>query len=143
MFTICINTIKNSVNSLIMFVCVYLHYDMLLFYENGSNTHQVSPDICNLGTVTYGDFVLFIYDIINHYVTSIRNHYFGGQMEKDGKRTRERERISLRERETKRERGRETERQRYLGDTNQLLEIIWLISNRTNCFNLTICFKAI
>lgn len=78
MFTICINTIKNLVNSLIMIVCVDLDYGILLFYENGSNNHQMSPDICNLGTVTYGDFVLFIYDKIHQYVTSIRNHYFGG-----------------------------------------------------------------
>lgn len=105
MFTICINTIKNSVNSLIMFVCVYLDSDILLFYENGSNTHQVSPDNCNLGTVTYGDSVLFIYDIIHHYVTSIRNHCFGGQMEKR-RRENERERENFTERETEIERGR-------------------------------------
>lgn len=127
-----------------MFVCVYLDSDILLFYGNGSNTHQVSTDMCNLGTVTYGDFVLFIYDIINHYVTSIRNHYFGRQIVKRRRANeRERENFTERERETKRERKRETERQGYLADTNQLLEIIWLISNSTNCFNLTICFKAI
>lgn len=100
MFTICINAMKNSVNSLIVFVCVYLDSDILLFYENNCNTHQVSPDICNLGTVTYGDFVLFIYDIINHYFTSIRNHYFWGQIEKRRRENeREREGIYLRERE--------------------------------------------
>lgn len=52
-----------------MIVCVYIDYDILLFNENGSNTHQESPDICNLGTVTYGDFVLLIYDKIHQYVT--------------------------------------------------------------------------
>lgn len=80
-----------------MFVCVYLDSDILLFYDNGSNNIQMSPDICKLGSVTYGDFVLFIYDKIHQYVTSIRNHYFGGQMEKRGRkrfhRERERERI--------------------------------------------------
>lgn len=132
MFTICINTIKNSVNSLIMFVCVYLDSDILLFYENGSNTHQVSPDNCNLGTVTYGDSVSFIYDIIHHYVTSIRSHCFGGQMEKR-RRENEREREFHWERDRDRE-GKEKERQRYLADTYQLLEIIWLISNSIICF---------
>lgn len=86
-----------------MIVCVDLDYGILIFYENGSNNHQMSPDICNLGTVTYGDFVLFIYDKIHQYVTSIRNHYFWGQMEKRGRERdftkRERERIFQWERE--------------------------------------------
>lgn len=69
----------------------------------------MSPDICNLGTVTYGDFDLFIYDIINHYVTSIRNHYFGGANGKKTERERERERISLRDKEREWEGDRETE----------------------------------
>lgn len=60
------------------------------------------------------------------------------------KRGREREKFHReKEREYFTERERKRGRQRHFADTNRLLEIIWLISNSTDCFNLTICFKAI
>lgn len=55
-------------------------------------------------------------------------------MKKDGERTRERGNLSEREREGGRD------RQRYLADTIQLVEIIWLISNSTNCFKFDFMF---